>query len=114
MAHAGTPTDLAKQPATSTTNGLWQVLLAGIVILALAVGMVLVAANVAAPKSVAAPAADHRLDQVERQFAATGLVADDGSYTLVETNRGGALTGGSQGSTPATDPGRTPGHFGGQ
>ena len=69
MAHAGTPTDLAQKPATST-NGLWQPLLAVIVILAIGVGMALVASAVATSRSVAAPAAD-------------------GGYTQVETLRGG-------------------------
>ena len=48
MAHAGTPTGLAKQPATSTINGLWQALLVAVVLFALVAGMVFVATNLAA------------------------------------------------------------------
>ena len=73
MAHAGTPTDLAKQPATST-NGLWQALLVVIVLIAL------VASRVAAPKSVAAPAADHSFDQIEAQRGAATMTLSTDAY----------------------------------
>lgn len=92
MAHAGTPTDLAKQPATSTTNGLWQTAAAAIVLLALVVGMVIVTSNLlAASKSSVAPAFDHRYDQVDnlaanmRGAAASGLT--DRSYDQIENQR---------------------------
>ena len=101
MAHAGTATDLAKQPATSTINGLWQALLAVIVILAIGVGMVFVGTNVASSTGVAAPAVDHRLDAIESQRGAaalSGAVAPDqrfdelmlapASDTRIEPQRG--------------------------
>ena len=97
MAHAGTPTDLAKQPATSTTNGLWQGLAAAIVLLALVAGMVAVATNLAAAgKTTAVPAADRSYDQIENQRGAanfSGLV-EDRSYDQIENLRGGTVADG--------------------
>jgi hypothetical protein len=69
MAHAGTPADLAKQPAaTGTGQGFWQAL--GILVAVVAIALAMVAAtsfiassNVA--KSV--PAADRSYDQIEAQ-----------------------------------------------
>ncbi len=55
MAHAGTPTNLTKQPMTSTINGFWQAFIAAILVLALAAGVVAVSANLAG-KSSAVPA----------------------------------------------------------
>jgi len=93
MAHAGTPTDLAKQPATSTTSGLWKALLAVIVVLAIGVGIAVMASAVASSRGAAAPAAGHRIEaQRGPTTAAAALVyVEDGSYTQVETNRGGAF-----------------------
>ncbi len=88
MAHAGTPTDLAKQPATSTTNGLWQALLAVIMILAVGAGVVVISSNLAANKGAPAPAADHRLDQIEAQrgtVSMAGAPSADGSYDQIES-----------------------------
>ena len=129
MAHAGTPTDLAKQPATSTTNGLWQAFLAAIVILAIGAGAVLLSANVAGTKGAPAPAVDHRMDQIEGQRGAISMAAPradrrfdelivaaaaDGSYSKVESSRGGALsaTGGTTklGGTPVNTFDKLPGH----
>ncbi len=90
MAHAGTPTDLAQQPATSTTNGLWQTAAAAIVLLALVVGMVIVTSSLLASKASIAPAADHRYDQIENQRGAAdfGPFAEDRSYDQIENQRG--------------------------
>jgi hypothetical protein len=90
MAHAGTPTDLAKQPATSA-NGPWQALLAVIVILAIGVGMALIASTVATSRGITAPAADGSYNEVEALRGGTTLAAADSSYTQVEKNRGGAF-----------------------
>ena len=92
MAHAGTPTDLAKQPATSTTNALWQTAAAAIVLLALVVGMVIVASSLlAASKSSVAPAFDHRYDQVDNLAAnmrgAAPALTTDRSYDAIENQR---------------------------
>jgi len=79
MAHAGNPTGLAKQPATSTTNGLWQALLVAVVLIALVEGMVIVSAGLAAKGAVspaAIPAADHSLDQIEAQRGTVTLSTD--------------------------------------
>ena len=79
MAHAGNPTGLAQQPATSA-NGLWQALLAIIAVLALGAGMVLIGTTIAAPKSAVAPA---------------------DSYTQIETQRGGMTLAAGSTSTQA-------------
>ena len=79
MAHAGTPTDLAKQPATSTTNGLWQALLVAVVLVALVAGMVIVGTSLAAKGAVspaAIPAADHSYDQIEAHRGTVTLSSD--------------------------------------
>jgi hypothetical protein len=91
MAHAGTPTDLAKQPATST-NGLWQTAAAAIVLLALVVGMIIVTSSLlAASKSSVAPAFDHRYDQVDNLAAnmrgAAPALTTDRSYDAIENQR---------------------------
>ena len=90
MAHAGTPTDLAQRPATSTTNGLWQALLAAVVLFALVVGIVVVGTNLAA-KGSAVPAEDRSYDQIEAQRGATILTQEDRSYDRIEQLRGGAI-----------------------
>jgi len=104
MAHAGTPADLAKQPATSTTNGPWQALLAMILFAALVASMVIIGANVATSRSVV-PAAGHKIEAQRgpTTAAAAQIYVVDQSYTQVETNRGGALSSGT----------RLQGHFGG-
>jgi uncharacterized protein (DUF2062 family) len=55
MAHAGTPTDLSQQPATSSVNRLWQAAIAAILVVALAAGIVAAATTLAA-KPTAVPA----------------------------------------------------------
>jgi len=47
MAHAGTPTNLTQQ-ATSTINGFWQALIAAVLVVALAAGIVAVGSTLAA------------------------------------------------------------------
>lgn len=100
MAHAGTPTDLAKQPATSTTNGLWQTAAAAIVLLALVVGMVIVTSSLVASRASVAPAVDHRYDQIEnlaanmRGGAAPARTTEDRSYDQIENQRGGVILNG--------------------
>jgi len=90
MAHAGTPTDLAQKPATSST-GLWQALLAIIAVLAIGAGVVLIGTTMATSRN-AAPAADGGYTQIETLRGGTTFAAADNSYTQVEKNRGGALT----------------------
>ena len=124
MAHAGTPTDLAKQPATSTTNGLWQGLAAAIVLLALVAGMVAVTTSLsAAGKTTAVPAADRSYDQIENQRGTaifSGLVEDRG-YDQIENLRGGTVATGLandrsydkiQSERGQVDPRRIVGHHG--
>ena len=80
MAHAGTPTDLAKQPATSTINGLWQALLVAVALVALVAGTIIVGTSLAAKGAVnpaVIPAADHRYDQIEAHRGAVTLSTDN-------------------------------------
>jgi hypothetical protein len=58
MAHAGTQTGLTTQPATTTPRGLWQAIIAAILVLALAAGMVAVTSNLVG-KTTAVPTTDH-------------------------------------------------------
>jgi hypothetical protein len=74
MAYAGTPGNLAKQPATSTSNGLLQAVLAAVVLFALVAGMVFVGTSIASKASVV-PAADRGYDQIEAQRGATNFAA---------------------------------------
>ncbi len=95
MAHAGTPTDLAKQPATSSTwQGPWKALLVGIVVVAMAVGLVLATSFVAGATKTTVVPADHSYDQIEAQRGAAGL-AGDHSYDQIEIQRGAPIVGGT-------------------
>ena len=58
MAHAGTPTNLTDRPATSAIKGFWQAIIAAILILVLAAGVVAVTFNLAG-KTSAVPTTDH-------------------------------------------------------
>jgi hypothetical protein len=90
MAHAGTPADLAKQPAAiGTGQGFWQALAILVVVVAIGLGMVaatsfIASSNVA--KSV--PAADRSYDQIEAQRLAAPVAfppadrsRDTGTYS---------------------------------
>ncbi|MFL5649350.1 MAG: hypothetical protein ACJ77V_06475 [Chloroflexota bacterium] len=57
MAHAGTPTDLAKQPTTSA-GGIWQAIIAAVLVLAMVAAIVAVSLNLAGKASIV-PAAEH-------------------------------------------------------
>src|SRR6267378_25878 len=67
MAHAGTPADLAKQPAaTGTGQGFWQAL--GILVAVVAIALAMVAATSFIASSTvtkSVPAADRSYDQIE-------------------------------------------------
>ena len=92
MAHAGTPTDLAKQPATSTINGLWQALLVAVALVALVAGTIIVGTSLAAKGAVnpaVIPAADHSYDQIEAHRGAILLAPAANSYNQVEQSRNG-------------------------
>jgi hypothetical protein len=78
MAHAGTPTDLAKQPATSSS--LWKPLLTAIVILAIGFGMAMATSFIIGNRSTNLPV-DRSYDQIETQRGATTL-----SGVAVDTN----------------------------
>jgi hypothetical protein len=118
MAHAGTSTDLAKQPAASSST--WKALLSAIVILAIGVGMVLAVPLITGGRATTAPAVDRSYDQIENARGATtlsGLSVDssfdqlekaaaakaramsgvpvDTSYDAVESARGAALLSGT-------------------
>jgi hypothetical protein len=83
MAHAGTPTDLAKQPATSTTNGPWQAVLVAIALVAVVAVAAFVGTSLAAKGAVspaAIPAANHSLDQIEAQRGAATMTLSTDAY----------------------------------
>jgi hypothetical protein len=88
MAHAGTPMDLAKQPATTGSNGFWRALVTAIVVVTIAVGLALGAAFIAGAK----PAADNSYNRIEDIRGAAPLTVGpvDRSYNAVEGMRGGA------------------------
>lgn len=76
MAHAGTPTDLAKQPATSSSSGQvgpWKALLTAIIILAIGLVMAMAVSFIAANRAIGVPAVDRSYDQIETQRGATTL-----------------------------------------
>ena len=91
MAYAGTPTGLAKQPATSTLNGLWQAFLIMVVLFALAAATALVGTNLAAKGSGAAvPLPAQRDDQTDPAGGGIFLApADSSTYNAVEQARNG-------------------------
>jgi len=73
MAHAGTSTGLAGQPAASRSS--WTSFLSLIVILAIGIGMVIAVPLLAGAKTTTAPAVDRGYDQIETQRGATTLSA---------------------------------------
>jgi hypothetical protein len=76
MAHAGTPTDLATQPATSSS--LWKPFLGAIAILAIGLSVALGASFLSRTSGV--PAADRGYDAIEKSRGALAL-----SGTTVDT-----------------------------
>src|SRR5260370_29091326 len=72
MAHAGTTTGLAGQPAASRS---WKSFLSLIVILAIGIGMLIAVPLLAGAKTTSAPAVDRGYDQIETQRGATTLSA---------------------------------------
>jgi hypothetical protein len=109
MAHAGSPTGLAKQPATSSS--LWKPLLSAIVILAIGLGLAMATSFIIGNRAASGPAVDRSYDQIENARGVAPLsgvsldtmqkaaaakaramsgVAVDTSYTSVESARGTA------------------------
>ena len=76
MAHAGTSTGLAGQPAGSSS---WNGLFSAIVILAIGVGMVLAVPLITGGRATTAPAVDRSFDQIETQRGAKTLLGVDKS-----------------------------------
>lgn len=72
MAHAGTTTGLAGQPAASRS---WKSFLSLIVILAIGIAMLIAVPLLAGAKTTTAPAVDRGYDQIENQRGATTLSA---------------------------------------
>ena len=73
MAHAGTTTGLAGQPAASRST--WKSLLSLVVILAIGIAMIIAVPLLAGAKTISAPAVDRGYDQIEAQRGATTLSA---------------------------------------
>jgi hypothetical protein len=84
MAHAGTPTDLAKQPARS--SGLWKPLLTSIVILAIGFGLAMTTSFIITNQATSGSAVDRSYDQIETQRGAWALSAVTGntSYDVLQ------------------------------
>jgi hypothetical protein len=72
MAHAGTTTGLAGQPAAGST---WKSFLSLIVILAIGIGMLIAVPLLAGAKTTTVPAVDNAYTQIEAQRGATNLSA---------------------------------------
>ena len=85
MAHAGTPTGLAQQPAASS----WKPFLSLIVILAIGVGLVIAVLLINGGRAITGPAVDRSYDQIESARGAATLsgLSVDTSYTSVENLR---------------------------
>lgn len=79
MAHAGTPSDLAKQPAASSST--WKSMLSLVVILAIGIGMIIAVPFITGGRATTAPAVDRSYDQIENARGATTL-----SGVAVDTN----------------------------
>jgi hypothetical protein len=79
MAHAGTPTGLAKQPATSSS--LWKPLLTAIVILAIGFGLAMATSLFIGSRAASGPAVDRGYDAIEKARGAWAL-----SGTTVDTS----------------------------
>lgn len=73
MAHAGTTTGLAGQPAAAGSN--WKSFLSLIVILAIGIGMLIAVPLLAGAKTTTVPAVDNAYTQIEAQRGATNLSA---------------------------------------
>jgi hypothetical protein len=71
MAHAGTTTGLAGQPAASGST--WKSFLSLIVILAIGIGMLIAVPLLAGAKTTSVPAVDRGYTQIETQRGATTL-----------------------------------------
>jgi hypothetical protein len=99
MAHVGTQMDLSTQPAkaaSSTQAGPWGALLAAILIVAIAVGLVMATVFVAGSKPASGTsAAEQSYTQVENLRGAAILpgATVDRSYDKIEDLRGGAFLG---------------------
>lgn len=113
MAHAGTPTGLAQQPAASSS--LWKSLFGLVVILAIGIAMVIAVPVITGGRATTAPAVDRSYDQIENARGAATLsgvtssnavekaaaakaramsgVPVDNSTTSVENARAKALSG---------------------
>ena len=108
MAHAGTPMDLAKQPAATGSSGFWRALITAIVIVAIGVTLVLAASFVAgANPAKGVPAANDSYTQYENSRGASpmSVTQEDRSYDSIEKLRGEAAgSGGSVDLNQLTPP----------
>jgi hypothetical protein len=93
MAYAGTPSDLAKQPGSTTSGrtGSTKPLITAIAVLAIIVVGAMAFAFVASNKVVGLPTPDRAYDQVEAQRGtALAPATVDRSYDQIEAQRGAA------------------------
>jgi hypothetical protein len=108
MAYAGNPSDLAKQPASSSSSGnagSWQPLLTAIVVVAIVVVVAMATAFIAGSnRAKGLPAADTSYAQIEAQrgVAAPWLVTEDHRYDSIESLRGNLRGGTPQSVAPGS------------
>ena len=95
MAHAGTPTDLAKQPAAS--SGLWKPLLTAVVILAIGVALAMaIVVPVITGRAAVGAAVDTSYNQIEAQrgaWALSGATVDSAAVQKAAAAKAQAMSG---------------------
>ena len=102
MAHAGTPADLAKQPAATGTSGewFWRTMIALIVVAAIGLGTVMATSYIAGSKGATgvSSAPDRTDDQIQALPGAAPVVVAPADPKRVDHLRGNM-----RGTTPFVD-----------
>ena len=94
MAHAGTQTDLAKQPAAS--SGLWKPFLTAVVILAIGVALAMATSFIITNRAAGGPAADASYNAIEKArgaWAQSGVAADTAAIEKAAAAKAQAMSG---------------------
>ncbi len=94
MAHAGTQTDLAKQPAAS--SGLWKPFLTAVVILAIGVALAMATSFIITNRAASGPAADASYNAIEKArgaWAQSGVAADTAAIEKAAAAKAQAMSG---------------------
>ena len=95
MAHAGTQTDLAKQPAAS--SGLWKPFLTAVVILAIGVALAMATSFIITNRAASGPAADAKahnaIQKARGAWAQSGVTADTAAIEKAAAAKAQAMSG---------------------